>query len=559
VKVLDGTLNVYFAFLVILFVTGGYVPGAGYPERSAAVEMWRMGPWVTGFLALTLLRRLADRQGTFGRIAFVRLLGAAAGELTARPRAVYLITAVWIVLLFAVAARQLWAFGYSPDLEVFDQALWNTTQGRFYRSSLTGDANLLSEHFDPLHLLLVGFYFVHPTPLILLGAQAIMLGLGAIPVYWLARERFPGSVLAPLFAVLYLLYLPIREANRFGYHPGTLVSPLFLFALYFMEKSRWAPMLCFLALAGLLKENMPIAGAAIGIYLLVTGRQRILGGAMALAFGLWFYAGFAWIIPAFGPLSGGYKYVDLFTRLAPTPSGIFLAPFLNPTGLATSLASHFERKLEYLLDVFGPLAFLSLLSPSGLFLAAPFLAPHLLTDVRFLTTVRTHHTADLTPFVFCSAIWGVANFLRWASSTGWRGRRWERESVARAVAVALLSFSFLLHRWPESFLLRRFALTPHLERLHALLRDIPPGASVSTQRPISLHLAHRRGLYHFPDLGPAGREPADFVLLDRALLVRYTQVGPFEEGLAGLPGKGYEKIREEDSILLFRRATPRAP
>ena len=558
-KVLDGILNVYFAFLVILFVTGGYVPGTGSPERSAVVEMWRMGPWVTGFLALALLRRLADRHGTFGRIAFVRLLGAAAAELTARPRAVYLITAVWMVLLFAVAVLQLWAFGYSPDLEVFDQALWNTTHGWFYRSSLAGDANLLSEHFDPLHLLLVGFYLVHPTPLILLAAQAIMLGLGAIPVYWLARERFPGSVLAPLFAVLYLLYLPIREANRFGYHPGTLVSPLFLFALYFMEKSRWAPMLCFLALAGLLKENMPIAGAAIGIYLLVTGRQRILGAAMALAFGLWFYAGFAWIIPAFGPLSGGYKYVDLFTRLAPSPSGIFLAPFVNPAGLAASLASYTPRKLEYLLDVFGPLAFFSLLSPSGLFLAAPFLAPHLLTDVRFLTTVRTHHTADLTPFVFCSAIWGVANFLRWASSTGWRGRRWERASVARAVAVALLSSSFLLHRWPESFLLRRFALTPHHERLHALLRDIPPDASVSTQRPISLHLAHRRRLYLFPDLGPAGHEPADFVVVDRVLLDRYTHGVPFEEGLAGLPGKGYEKIRDEDSILVFRRAAPRAP
>jgi len=91
------------------------------------------------------------------------------------------------------------------------------------------------------------------------------------------------------------------------------------------------------------------------------------------------------------------------------------------------------------------------------------------------------------------------------------------------------------------------------------MRDIPRDASVSTQRPISPHLAHRRGLYYFPTLGPAGREPADFVFLDRALVVRYTQVGPFEQGLAELPAKGYEKILEEDSILLFRRATPRAP
>jgi hypothetical protein len=394
VKVLDGILNVYFAFLVILFVTGGYVPGAGYGERTRAVEMWRMGPWVLSFLTLVLLRRLVDRHGTFSDIAFVRLVRGAATLLAARPRAVYLFTGVWIVVLFAVAVRQPWAFGYSPDLEVFDQALWNTAHGRLYRSSLVGDVNLLSEHFDPLNLLLAGFYLVYPSPLILLAAQAIMLGLGAIPLYWLARDRFPGSVLAPLFPILYLLYLPIREANRFGYHPGALVPPLFLFALYFMEKSRWGPMLCFLALAGLLKENMPIAGAVIGMYLLVTGRQRILGASMAAVFGLWFYAGFAWIIPAFGPLTGGYKYFDLFTRLAPTPSGVFLAPLLNPAAVAGGLAAHAERKLEYLLDVFGPLAFFSLLSPSRLVLAVPFLAPHLLSDLRFLTTVRTHHTAD---------------------------------------------------------------------------------------------------------------------------------------------------------------------
>jgi hypothetical protein len=125
------------------------------------------------------------------------------------------------------------------------------------------------------------------------------------------------------------------------------------------------------------------------------------------------------------------------------------------------------------------------------------------------------------------------------------------------VAALLLSTSFLLHRWPESFLLRRYVPTPHQERLHAILREIPPEASVSAQRPITVHLAHRRGLYRFPELGPAGGEVADLVVLDRALVDRETQMRPFEEGVAALPGKGYEKIRDEDSILVFKRAAPR--
>jgi hypothetical protein len=123
----------------------------------------------------------------------------------------------------------------------------------------------------------------------------------------------------------------------------------------------------------------------------------------------------------------------------------------------------------------------------------------------------------------------------------------------------LLSGSFLLHRWPEPFLLRRFAPTPHHERLRAVLREIPPEASVSTQRPITLYLAHRQRLYRFPGLGPPGGEPADLVVLDRSLIDRETHIRPFEEGVARLPAKGYKKVREEGTIQIFQRNPPDQP
>ena len=426
VRVLDATLNAGFVFLVLLFVSGGYLPADYARDRGEALEPWRMGQWVAGFLLIVLLRLFGARDGGLARLWFVRVLRELWARLASSRSAVYLITAAWAVLLAAVAMRNHWAFGDGRDIDVFDQALWNTTQGRFYRCSIVGDVNLFSEHFDPLNLMLVPFYLAHPSPLILLAAQAAMLALGAIPVYWLARERFAGHPLTVLFPLLYLFYLPLREANRFGYHPGALVPPLFLFALYFMQRSRWGWMICFLALAGLLKENMPIAGAMIGLYLFFARRRRLLGGALVLAFGLWFYAGFAWIIPAFGR-SGGYKYFDLFTTLDPSPSGMFLAPLRNPAGVLAGLLAHTERKAIYLLDVFGPLAFLSFFSPSRLLLGLPFLVPHLLTDVPLMTTILTHHTADLAPFVFFAAIWGAGNLLDWLSARSVAGRAWTRE------------------------------------------------------------------------------------------------------------------------------------
>jgi len=568
-RLFDAVLNGYFLFLVGLFVTGGYVPSGILRGDRFTLELSKMDHWVAGFLLLLLVRRLLYRRGPVGETAFARVLRSLGARLASSPSCIYPITAIWAILLAAVAIRRHLAFAGGPDIDIFDQALWNTTHGRFYRSSVVGDVILLSEHFDPLQLALVPFYLVYPSPAILLITQALMLALGAIPLYWLARERFPGHLLAPLFPVLYLLYLPLREANRNDYHPGALVPPLFLFALYFMEKARWGPMILMLVLAGLLKEQMAMAGVTIGIYLFFARRKRRLGAGLTVLFGLWFYANFAWIIPAFNPAGGGYKYFWLYNTLGGTPAGTLFAPVLDPGGLFRGLTMRLGRKLIYVLQVFGPLAFLSVLSPSRFLLGLPFLAEHLLSDAPLMTTIRTHHTADLFPFVFFSALSGVSRLLRWFPTRGVRGRTWSPDTPPRAVAALLLATSFFFHSWSEIFHLRLHSITPHHERLHAVLETIPPDASVSAQTAIAPHLSYRRTLYHFPDVGSSGGDVAEFVILDRVLITRDTFRNALPGHVAALASKGYEPVLDEDGILIFRRTTthgskdgregPRAP
>jgi len=311
-RLFDAILNGYFVSLCCLFITGGFVPPARASHERLLTEVNQLGPWVAGFVVLVAWRHFRDREGTFGGIRFARLLGTLADRVPTTSGPLYLLTAIWAVLLVTVSIRRHLAFAGSGDLAIFDQAFWNTIHGAFLRSSLipgvSGEANIFSDHFDPLQLLLVPLYLVFPSPLLLVTAQGIMLALGALPLYWLARERFPGhAVLYTIFPVLYLLYLPLRGANRYDYHPSALVPPLFLLALYFMEKARWAPMILFLVMAGLLKENMPVAGVTIGLYLSLVKRRRRLGLLLVALFGLWFYAGFAWMIPAFNP-GGGYPH-----------------------------------------------------------------------------------------------------------------------------------------------------------------------------------------------------------------------------------------------------------
>jgi uncharacterized membrane protein len=555
-RLLDAVLNGYFLVLCLLLLTGGFVPPAGSPHARLLTEMTQPGPWVAGFLALVAWRRLRDRTNPIGGPWLARQLGTLAERAAARPWAVYLFTALWALLLAAVAIRRHRAFDDNGDLGIFDQAFWNTLHGAFLRSTLVpgipGEVSILADHFDPLQLALVPLYLAFPSPVLLLVVQSAMLALGAVPLYWLARDRFPGHpALSAIFPVLYLLYLPLRGANRYDYHPSALAPPLLLLALYWMEKERWTRMILFLALAGLLKENVPLAGVSVGLYVALVKKRRRLGLCLAVGFGLWFHAGVAWIVPFFNP-AGGYPHRLGYPVLGGPASSLWLAPLRHPLEVAAALFTPIGGKLTYLLYLFGPVAFLPFLSPARLLLGLPFLAQSLLATAPHITSLRTHHPAELIPFVFFAAVAGASTLLDWLDRRPILGPAWTGPRLRRRLSVLLLATSALLHDVPETFYLRWYARTPADDRLEAALRTIPASASVSTWTKILPHVSHRRALYRFPDLGPDEAAPAEFVIIDERLLPT-TDVAAVSAALAALPARGYKKVLDGDGIVLLRR------
>ena len=471
--------------------------------------MATLGGWVTGFLCLLGLRRQLTRDRNPGPLAGTRLLGSLGDWLAVTPVALYGLIALAASVLITVAVRRHRTFQTGFDLGIFDQALWNTTHGRLLFSSLKGDTILLGDHFDPLQLVLVPFYqVVVPSPLIPLVAQGLVLALGAVPLYWLARASFPGSVLGPLFPLLYLLYRPLRNANRTDYHPTAFVPVLLLLAFHFMERRRWGPMVTFLVLAGLCKENMPAAGIAVGLYLVVTGRQRSLGIALSAGFAVWLAAGFLWVIPAF--TTQGYMYYDRYQL----GSGSWLV----------------ARKLVYLVHLFGPVAFLPILAPARLLLALPFLAQNLLSTTPQQSSIGSHYVLELVPVVFYAALGGAARLV--AQS----GVPRDRFAGYRGLAAVLLAASLFFHAKPEMWHLRQYRMTPHLARLAATVAAVPREAAVATQHVILPHLTHREFIYLFPGLGPGPIIRAEYVILDRRL--DPWPAGPsFDDEIARLPAR----------------------
>src|SRR6185437_15285515 len=90
-----------------------------------------------------------------------------------------------------------WTFeAQAYDLGNMDQAIWNTLHGRFFVFTnrgwdYYGPPTRLAIHVEPILLPLSLLYLIHSSPETLLIFQSVALGLGAIPVFLLARHWLP--------------------------------------------------------------------------------------------------------------------------------------------------------------------------------------------------------------------------------------------------------------------------------------------------------------------------------------------------------------------------------
>ncbi len=568
-------VNASFVVLLLLFIVGLFIvgPRAGVPEgskMSLKLVLSQFHLYVLLFLVLLTWRRWVDGPCEFDRIAVVRLFRTVHGSLVRSPQTVYLLTVGCALVMLTVSVRRHLAFESRADLALYAHGLWNTVHGRFHRSSLINDMSLFGNHFEPLQLALVPIYLVAPSPVTLLAVQAVTIALGAVPLYWIARRHlaeYPG--LWPLFPVAYLAFVPLRVANRFDYHPSVLAPTLFQFALYFMERRRWGIMVIFLMMAGLLKENLPAAGVTVGLYLAVTARKRVLGATIAALSAVWFYAGLAWIIPAFNPK--GYGFLGNYAVLGSSVGDLVSAPFVAPGKIVESLFTRVGWKVSYIVELFGPLVFLPFWSPEGLFLGLPFLAQHLLATTTAQVSLRTHSSAEVVAFIFFGAIYGARRLVTWLPQTRWAPAFWTSSPgrPASILVVALWSATFLFCQWSEVSYVSRYPLSARTDALNAALKLIPEGAAVAAPDRVLAHLTNRRHLYYFPaqehgfwssQLPPtsASWRDAEFVIVDEPRLKPSRRVA-LDTALQEVRERGGRRTFEREGIAVWQLSQEQRP
>jgi uncharacterized membrane protein len=430
---------------------------------------------------------------------------------------VVLLTVIYIAAYSYFTINRHYEFNScAHDLGIMDQVVWNTAQGRPFASSFEV-SNRFADHVQPLLALLAPLYWIYPRVEVLLVVQTVILALGALPTFWLARYYLKDVVAGWIFAALYLAYPALGFFNRFDFHGEAIVVPLLLlcFVAIARRKTTLMSLTLFLILLG--KEEMGLTVSFVGLYLFffVKGYRKS-GAFWAVAGAAYSFLAMFIVIPYFrnAPSDTLVRY----TWLGNTPLQMIGTLLTRPLYVIQRVP--LPSLLWYLLQMTMPLAFAPFLSPQTLLLVLPSLLYNFLSSNEAQHEIYLIYTAIQIPVFFISGILG----------TRWLIERGIAERVvallfpglkARVAPLPLVLFpmivftvsSFVIvnpftEQIREPFWLFRLDNAQSVRRAIAL---IPPEGSVLAAQAYVPHLSHRQMIQMYPAVGLNGQ---DFFLIN---------------------------------------------
>ncbi|MFN8535144.1 MAG: DUF2079 domain-containing protein [Dehalococcoidia bacterium] len=429
------------------------------------------------------------------------------------------------------------------DLGNLDQAVWNTSQGRWFDSTnWRGGTNRLGAHVEPILLPLALVYRIAPTPVALLVVQAVLVALGAVPLYWLARRRLGNPWAALPFAAAYLLFPSLQAAVLYEFHPLTLTAPFFALAIAGLLERNNVMFAAGTALAVACKEDMPLVAISMGLYAIVFQRRWRLGLTTIALAAAWFVFVFLWVIPTFNP-GGASPYLPRYRELGGSIPEIIVTMITQPWRALPLLAGGDPG--AYALALLLPVGLLALAAPEVLILALPPIAENLVSNNVLQQVAETnHYPAPIVPFVVAAAIVGASRIVRLSG----RGRRPALIAVPLALVVASLLYGRVRGFTPLAWDFEVKPAVAHYDVARRILALVPPDASVSATPQLNPHLTQRRQVVVYPR-----NLDSDVVLLDTWALNVPMVVEDQLQTARRLLDNGYGLVAAEDGILLLQR------
>jgi uncharacterized membrane protein len=512
-----------------------------------------------------------------------------------------------LVLVYAAVFGALAARAYPAhetgayDLGTHTQALWNAGQGRGLALSTTPiGSSRFAVHVEPiLFLILPIFPGLSQDPRSILWLQAIVLALGGLPLFGLARRRLDSDLASLLVVSAYFLLPALESVTLFDFHAVGLAPSLMLAALYFLDQALLKPgdrrgiwadrelsqaemtngesttkpphrlshnwnilaSAFFFLLALGTKEDISLNVLVFGLYLLVFRKHWRSGTALSLVGLVWFYVATYVVIPAHRPDGSGSAYLGFFEELGDTPLEIILSPFRTPLLVWSRMVT--PDTVRGIAMITLPLALFPIVGWRLLLPAVPTLAITLLSSNPLMHNLETYHyAAPAIPFMMLAAVdgmWRTRNILQ--KYLNRRTKKRSRKVVNLMIVLAgLMLVTSLVYHYFRGYspIARPFhwpMITAHEKLGDALAASIPPDAPVMVQAELLPLVAHRPWVQIWQ--GPF-EEEAEYFFLDvshPAFVNRFGAQESFISDIAFDPSVGI--IESTDGYLLLEKGAAR--
>lgn len=433
----------------------------------------------------------------------------------------------------------------AADLGIYGQSVWHYSRFEVPFSSIK-NLNQLGDHFNPTLALLTPIYWIYPSVTSLLLSQSFLVSLGALPLFWFAREKL-GLLFALILSFAYLVFPGIQSGIDFNFHPEVIAATWISFSIYFFFKRKLLLYFIFLVLALFSKEDIAPIFLGLGIYSIFIKKWIKVGLVTSILSLLWFWLSTSILMPYF--LGSNIEFFTISSKA----SNVFSILFSNPVTFFKNLIFPLD-KIETVYTLFASFAFFPLFSPlSWLTTPATFINRFFSDDWARWST-HFQYSATIAPLLAISAILGIENLRKFFKKNSF-------ENIKKFLILAIFLGTILANRpgWDPPFItpptqqiFRRsfWILSENQKQVHEVLKIIPPRASVATNTVYVPHLLNRQKILEFPNVW---EEPEIYFLTTFNLYPDET-LKKFEEKIDELKkDKKYELVFEKDGILLFRR------
>lgn len=254
---------------------------------------------------------------------------------------------IWLAVFFTMdSLKNHYMQTNTLNSAVYSESLVNIfdDRGFMYSNIAFGEgASIFAAHSNFIMLFLVPIFNLWPDYRLLLFLSDLALVLSAIPLYLLARRRFPVDLSLLLTAMF--LFHPIMTAQpgRSDFSELRFMPILFLTAFYFFETNRFWKFAMAALLLMSIREDFGLFVFIIGIYALI--KHRPLKWVITpLAFGVtWFVTMVFFVIPYFNAAGEALRISTRYSGLGESASEVLLNLLTKPwiaLEVAISTPSH---------------------------------------------------------------------------------------------------------------------------------------------------------------------------------------------------------------------------